>query len=256
MSERFVTTPSDGSRDTLYERRNALSRDLLGDTQDGQQARRTALRRNSSAQPKAKAERDRKPRVPEMALGLVLVLGGALAASTLASKRTDTIQVVAAAADVERGRPFEADDLIAVEIENRFAHSMIAATDASSLLGRVPVADIPEGSPILPAILQSAPTLGIGEEVVSLRIEIGDVPPAIGVGDLVRVVLVPDPSLSVDTAPTETDQPAKVWDILEPTESNADYVVSLVVPKEFLTKAAVSGRSKISLVADSNEAVE
>jgi hypothetical protein len=82
---------------------------------------------------------------------------------------------------------------------------------------------------------------------------VGDVPTSIAVGDQVRIVLVPDPSFSTDTAVTEFDQPATVWDVEQPSENNPDYVVSLKVSAEFLAKAAVAQRSKISLIGMSPE---
>ena len=252
MSERFVTASLDESRDTLYERRNALSRDLLGDTNDKQREARPRRGRRLTPPQATSGSSRRKPRVPEMALGLVLVIGGALAASVLAGKQTETVRVVAAARTIDRGRALVADDLMLVEVERRFALSMMLAADAQSAIGRAISTDIPAGTPILPTLLQSAPTIGENEEVVALRIEVGDVPNSVGVGDLVRVVLVPDPSLSIETAPTEFEQPVRVWDVLEPSESSTDYVVSLVVPKDFLTKSALSDRSKIALVAESS----
>lgn len=251
MSERFVTTSPDGSRDTLYERRSALSRDLLGETQDEQSGMRARLRRKTATPRETRKTTRVKPRVPEMALGVLLIVGGAFAASTLAGKRTATVQVVATARDVVRGQVIEADDLIAIAVESRFSQPMIPTSDAVSAVGQVPMTDIPAGTPIMTSMLRSAPQLADGQEVVSLRIEVGDVPTTIGVGDKVRVVLVPDPSLSVDTAPTEFDQPAIVWDVVVPSETSTDYVVGLIVPHEFLAKAALAGRSKIALVAES-----
>ena len=90
---------------------------------------------------------------------------------------------------------------------------------------------------------------------VDLRIEVGDVPTSIAVGDSVRIVLVPDPSVSTDTAVTEFDQPATVWEVEPPSETNPDYVVSLKVPSEFLAKAAVAERTKIALIGDNEEVV-
>lgn len=259
MSERFVTTSPDGSRDTLYERRSALSRDLLGDSNDKQQGRpsgRGRLRPAKSATAAKGVSKQRKSRLPEMALGLFLVIGGALAATTLAEKQAETIEVVGTARPIERGRAVVADDLTLLKVESRFAHAMMPAKDAAGTLGRVTVANLPAGTPLLPSLLNTAPTIGDNEEVVSLRIELGDVPNSVGIGDSVRVVLVPDPSLSVDTAATEFDEAVKVWDILEPSESSTDYVVSLLVPKGFLTKAALSGRSKIALVAENSDGLQ
>lgn len=252
MSERFVTTSPDGSRDALYERRSALSRDLLGDSETHKAPRRSRTKRQSSKGSSAGTSARRPVRVPELALGLTLVVGGALGASLLATKRTATVEVVAAATDLLRGQEIAADDLVAVEMESQFASSMTSAGEAAELLGKRLAIDVPAGSPLLPGVLNAAPVLDVGEEVVALRIEVGDVPTSIAVGDQVRIVLVPDTSLSTDTAVTEIDQPATVWDVERPSENNPDYVVSLKVPEEFLAKAAVAQRSKISLVGTSS----
>jgi SAF domain len=253
VSERFVTTSPDGSRDALYERRSALSRDLLGDSETHEAPRRGRTQRRSSKMPSGVSSARRPVRMPELALGLTLVVGGALGASLLATKRTATVEVVAAATDLVRGHEITADDLVAVEMASQFANSMTSAGEAAELLGKRLVIDIPAGSPILPGSLNVSPVLGVGEEVVALRIEVGDVPTSIAVGDQVRIVLVPDPSFSTDTAVTEFDQPATVWDVEQPSENNPDYVVSLKVSAEFLAKAAVAQRSKISLIGMSPE---
>lgn len=253
MSERFVTTSPDGSRDTLYERRSALSRDLLGDSETRETPRQRRAKRQPKTKPALGGATRRPIRVPELALGLVLVIGGALAASLLASKRTETVQVVAAASDLVRGHEVGAGDLVAVEVESRFAHSMTSAANAQELLGKRLATDVSAGTPIMPGLVEITPELSAGEEVVALRVEVGDVPTSIAVGDSVRIVLVPDPSISTDTAVTEFDQPATVWDVTPPSEMNPDYVMSLKVPTEFLAKAAVAERSKIALIGSETE---
>lgn len=250
MSERFVTTSPDGSRDTLYERRSALSRDLLGDSETREAPHRGRTKRQSKTVNAVRTSARRAVRVPELALGLVLVIGGALAASLLAAKRTETIEVVAAATNLSRGHELAAPDLVAVEMESRFAKAMTSVADAEDLLGKRLATNIPAGSPILSGAIDVVPTLRLGEEVVALRVEVGDVPTSIAIGDSVRVVLVPDPNVSTDTAVTEFEQPATVWDVEPPSETNPDYVVSLKVPREFLAKAAVADRSKIALIGN------
>lgn len=249
MSERFVTTSPDGSRDTLYERRNALSRDLLGDSERQEASRRGRAKRQERKAINGSHPARRSVRVPELALGLTLVVGGALAASLLAAKRTATVEVVAAATDLARGHELGADDLVAIEMESQFASSMTNAGEAARLLGKRLATNVPAGSPIMPGVLDEAPVLRRGEEVVALRIEVGDVPASIAAGDQVRIALVPDPAMSTDTSVTEFEQSATVWAVEHPSENNLDYVVSFKVPVEFLAKAAVAERSKISLVA-------
>jgi hypothetical protein len=230
-----------------------LSRDFSGDSEAREAPRRSRARRRSNVTPAVGNPTRRPVRIPELALGLALVIGGALGASLLASKRTATFEVVAAGSDLSRGHEISAGDLIAVEMESRFAGSMVSAANAKELLGKRLSANVPAGSPIVPGLVEVTPALLAGEEVVALRVEVGDVPTSIAVGDSVRIVLVPDPSVSTDTAVSEFDQPATVWNVEPPSEMNPDYVVSLKVPSEFLAKAAVAERSKIALIGRESE---
>lgn len=255
MSERFVTTSPDGSRDTLYERRSALSRDLLGDNESDSEvrSRRVRRRRGRVKGERSEPRRSQQLRMPELALGLVLVLGGAATASFFATKRTETVQVLAAAETISRGETITESALTAVEVEARLAGSMVPIAEAARALGQVVVADVRMGDPIMPGLLSKAPTLSEGEEVVALRVEVGDVPNSIAVGDRVRVVLVPDPTSTTESAPMEFNDPATVWDISRPSETSTDFVISLKVGSDFLPKAALAERSKIALVAMSED---
>ena len=248
MSERFVTTSPVGSRDTLYERRNALSRDLLGDLETRDRPHGERAKRWQKRTPAARTISTGSLRVPELALGLVLVIGGALGASLLASKQNEKVEVVAAASDLRRGQIIAPKDLVAVELESQFAHSMTRATEARDLLGKYPIIDIPAGSPIIFGSIEARPKLIQGEEIVALQLGAGDVPASIAIGDSVRVVLVSDPTLAGDPAVSELEQPAMVWDVEYPSDQRPDYVVSLKVPTGFLAKAAIAERSKVALI--------
>ena len=87
MDERFVIDSPGGSREALAERRSALSRDLLGTHGEGVRTPRSFLRRKpaSKAQPRARNQpaAHKKQRLPELAIGVVLVVGGALGAAWL-----------------------------------------------------------------------------------------------------------------------------------------------------------------------------
>ena len=85
VDERFVMDSPGGSREALAERRSALSRDLLGTHGEGVRTPRSFLRRKpaSNAQQRARNQPAayKKQRLPELAIGVVLVVGGALGAA-------------------------------------------------------------------------------------------------------------------------------------------------------------------------------
>ncbi len=247
MNERFEMTSPEGSRDTLSERRSALSRDLLGDERESGKRRTLGRATRAGSRKERPSTSTRKIRVPEMALGLSLVLGGSLAAVTLASKGEAVIEVVGLGAPLARGEAVTADKLIVVKAEARFVDGYVMPKDASNLVGRVALNDLRVGAPIPAGALAATPVLGPDEEIVALRIELGDVPEGIGIGDNVRIAMVPDPSLSTEAAPEEYQGTAVVWSVATPSETTADYIVSLRVARDFLAKAASAQRIKLAM---------
>lgn len=248
MTERFVPLSSDGSRDALYERRSALSRDLLEDDMSTPRSRRVLPRRKRPPGTEPKAGHGNRIRTPELVLGIVLVVGGALAASLFAGSRSRTVEIVGSAREITRGEVITAQDLVALKVDAGLAASFVPIDRAKTLLGRVVTADINGGVPIVESLVAELPDLGENESIVSVRVEIGDVPGFIAVGDSVRIALVPDQSLTSEASASEFSSVAKVWHVEQPTETVEDYIISLVVPREFLLAAATSQRMKIALV--------
>lgn len=255
MTERFVVTSPDGSRDALYERRTALSRDLLGDETSERKASARGGLRGRHRQIKSRVARGDR-RIPELALGLVLVVGGAVAATTLAKSRSSMVDVVGVSRAIARGDVLSAEDLTAVEVDARIARSFVSAKDAASVVGRIAAADLESGLPIATGSLARATVLNEGESIVAVRIEVGDVPASIAAGDEVRVAFVPDPSLATETTATEFSTTATVWAVDEPSETIEDYVISLKVPKDFLVASATAQRTKIAIISPSGGSAE
>lgn len=255
MTERFVVTSPDGSRDALYERRSALSRDLLGDSTSGTSgpsASRFRRRERSERSGRATSQR----RFPELALGLVLVIGGALGAVSLSRSSTSTVEVVGVSRALARGTILTPDDFIGVRVDTQTARSFISVDDAKSLIGKIATTNFDSGTPIARGSLADAVVLNENESIVAVRVEVGDVPESIGAGDEVRVAFVPDQAYTTETTATEFATNAIVWAVTSPSEAIDDYVVSLKVPKEFLLVSATAQRTKLAIVRHAKEAVE
>ena len=257
MVQRSVTDTSSGSRDALYERRSALSRDLLGPStseQSGGTPKRKAFAgvRRGEQKP-GEPRRQRTRRTPEIALGVCLVLGGAFGAASLAGKGPATSSIVAAARDLAVGDVVAPDDLIAMEAGVDVARYFVAAGDAQQLLGMSVTSPVAQGAPLSMSTMTRLKPLGPGEVLAPLSVESGDVPPGLAPGDAVKVAFVPDPSLSTRTAPLQFAEPVSVWAVERPTELRADYVVTLRTTEKFLLESVIAGRSKVVIAPDESE---
>ena len=130
----------------------------------------------------------RRWRIPELAIGVVLMCGGALGAILLSRSGDSMVVVVGSAHNLERGLQITAQDLVALEVPSSFATSFVMGEDAQSLIGQTMLINLNASSPITTAML--SPTVGLlpGEALTSSAIDIGKFPVDLAVGDSVRVV--------------------------------------------------------------------
>jgi len=85
---------------------------------------------NSGAPPdvlKQSAKSSRKQRVPEMAIGIALVIGGALGSLLLFQSATNTITVVSASRFLSRGHVVTPGDLVAMELSEHSGKTFVKA---------------------------------------------------------------------------------------------------------------------------------
>lgn len=256
MVQRSVTDSPGGSRDALYERRSALSRDLLGTStseQSGNEPKRKAFGGSRRIQGAPESRQRRTRRTPEIALGVCLVLGGALGAASLAGNGPVTASVVAAARDLSVGDVVSTDDLMAMDLDAEVARHFVSAANARDLLGMSVTAPTAQGAPLSMSTMTRLEPLAVGEVLAPLSVAAGDVPPGLAPGDVVKVAFVPDPSLSTRTTPLQFEEPVSVWAVEQPTELRADYVVTLRTTEKFLLESVIAGRSKVVIAPRNSE---
>jgi len=138
----------------------------------------------------------RRQRIPELAVGVLLVVGCALAALMLAAGSRDRTPVVALARGVARGQVLTDADLSVVYVES---DSLIATTpgdDQQDLVGRSALSDLPAGA-LVTADQFGDPVqvLEPGSATVGLSVEAGQLPSLrLAPGDEVSVVAGGDPA--------------------------------------------------------------
>lgn len=159
-------------------------------------------------------------RVPELAVGLVLMLGGALGALVLSRSGDSMVVVVGISHDLPRGTKIKTDDLIALETELSLSTSFIGQDQASSVIGQTLLIDVQASTPLTMSMLDVAEPLLATEALTSAEIAIGNFPADLAVGDFVRVITVPDLALSETSQPMLFDQIVTIWSLKKLEDSD------------------------------------
>jgi SAF domain len=138
----------------------------------------------------------RHRRTPELVVGVLLVVGGALASVLLATGGRDRTPVLALEADVRRGEVLTADDVATVLVGSDLSIAHLGEGEADVVVGRVALTDLPAGTVLAPEMV-GAPVeqLAPGEGTVGLALEAGQLPSLrLASGDQVSVVAGADAS--------------------------------------------------------------
>lgn len=152
-------------------------------------------------------------RIPELAVGFVLMLGGALGSILLSRSGDSVVVVVGTAHDLERGVKIKPEDLVAIETPLSLAGAFVAADQASSLLGQTVLVDIRAATPLTASMLSTNEPLQPSEALTSAAVQVGNFPTDLAVGDFVRVITVPDIALSQVMRPEMFDQVVTIWSL-------------------------------------------
>lgn len=134
----------------------------------------------------------KKSRVPELALGALVLVVSALAALWLFTTSSDRTEVLALANQVERGEVLSLDDLVTVDIASDEALAVLRPEQAAEMVGRVALTDLPAGVLAVPSQFAEASPLVAGEGIVGLDLTSGQVPSSrLTPGTTVSVILTP-----------------------------------------------------------------
>jgi hypothetical protein len=214
---------------------------------------RPSLNGNSIAPPdvlKKSARSPRKQRVPEMAIGIALVIGGALGSLLLFQSATNTITVVSASHFLPRGHVIAPSDLLAMELSEQSGRAFVKAVDAQSLVGKSMAIDIDPSTPIHRSMLQIRDPLTVGEALTSAAVDVGDFPPALADGDRVQVVFAPDITSGGALPPALYGQIVTVWSIVQPDNSLSAAVITMRGPVDLALAIAGAGKVHVALLGD------
>ena len=191
----------------------------------------------------------RRWRIPELAVGLVLMLGGALGAILLSRSGDSIVIVVGAAHDLQRGDKITPKDLVAVETSQSLAGSFITEAQASALIGQTALVDLRASTPLTVSMFSDQQQLLPNEALTSAAIQQGNYPIDLAVGDQVRIVTVPDIALNQNALPELFDQVVTIWS-LNKSENNDSALVTFRSSLDLSMAIAKAGEVHIVRVAD------
>ena len=184
-----------------------------------------------------------------MAIGLVLVLVGALSSLWLYSSLSKTEAVVQTSRSIRRGEVITESHLQVMMINERDAAKFVRPEAAADLIGKVAAVNLESATPLTEAMVERRPMLSAGEALTSVAMEPGTFPPDLEVGDVVAVALVPDIVVAEARPPRLFEGPVVVWSIEQPEGLFGTAIVTLRSTPELAVEMAGSGEVQIAVVA-------
>lgn len=195
-------------------------------------------------------KRRRRPRM--YALGVALLVVGALGAWWITEHLSTTSQVVVAAADVPEGQVITAEDLTTNDVNVPSGSAVIAGGELDSLVGQRATTSLEEGELLAPNQISGASVPAEGTAIVGIKVAPGQIPTQnVDPGDAVQIVGTPksgDDPPSGD-APIVTGTIQAVGD----PAGDGSFVVDILVSDEqagTLSSLSATGRIGVILVPE------
>ncbi len=193
----------------------------------------------------------RRRQVPWVVAGVLLVVGCGLAFGVASLRLSKGEQVLAVAKTVQAGQRVEADDLQDVTLTPTPGLDPVPVAGEGTALGKPAAVVLMPGTLLTPADLGAPPQGSGADDVVALALGAGAYPPALGPGDTVEVVPVPNASSAAAIIAGAASPVRAVVVALDaaPSETNVDAVVTLAVSApEAPGVAALAAAGRAALV--------
>ena len=178
-------------------------------------------------------------RVPELAIGVVLIGLGAIGALMLAGRQSPRAAVLVWANDVSRGQVVSASDLKVASIESDIPVDVVDVATAAEVTGRTVAFDARAGGFVSGSLLEVGSIIPPDFAVVGLRLGAGRYPVStLSVGDVVDLVTT-EPIVGWDDPVVVSG--VEVFDVLWlGSGEGSDALVSLLVPRAAVPRVVVA----------------
>lgn len=128
-------------------------------------------------------------RLPELAIGLFVMVAFALGAVLWHLNSVDKTPALAIAANVERGETITGKDIRVVYVASDDVLASLGEGQASQVVGRAALVDLPAGTLLTRGLVADAVVIGADDGVAGLSLEPGQYPSlGLAPGDIVNVV--------------------------------------------------------------------
>lgn len=211
--------------------------------------RTAAPHANGSGKPGAvRVAGTRVKRVPWIALGIILVVAGALIFGLMVQSAGRRVAVVVAARDINAGQVIAAGDLRVIDVAIDGAASTVPASQRDALIGQTATSRVPSGAVLSRGQFADSSGLGPGRVVVGALLGPGGIPvPNLRVGDNVTLLEARDTERATTTAEPVGD--AVIYLVTPATQPGTQFV-SLIVDEALaqrVTDAAAGQRLRLVL---------
>lgn len=160
---------------------------------NGAQANRRRSRlagRGTAGRPSVPAPPGRRVRVPELAVGVVVMAVFAVGVVVWHLGSVERVPALALANPVARGEVLDVDDLRIVNVSADRGVARLAPEAIEAVVGRVALADLPAGALVTEGMVADGSAVAADQGIVGLSLEPGQYPTAdVATGDRVDVVL-------------------------------------------------------------------
>ena len=187
----------------------------------------------------------RRRQLPLVVVGVLLVIGGALAFADASLHLGSREEVLVVSEPLAAGQVITSSDLETLRVSTGTGLQVVPVGDEASVVGSPVAVPLVAGSLLTRAELGSTAPVASGSDVVAVGLKAGQYPPDLAPGDRVRVVPVTSPSsssltvtgspvsatvLAVDVASVESDSPTVFS--LQVSTNDADEVAALAAANE------------------------
>ncbi len=184
---------------------------------------------------------------PHLVLGVLLVVGCAVAFLVVATTSGGQQAVLATARPIAVGQVFTAQDLRQVDIPVDVEIRAVGASRAVDLIGRPATSSLPAGALLTPEAAGGAGVPPPGQAIVSLALDSGRVPLESSAGDRVSVVVVPDRNDTGAGRAVPRSWPAVVTSVDRP-DTGQQAVVSVQLGEAPAREVAATPAAQLALV--------
>jgi SAF domain len=141
----------------------------------------------------------RHRQLPLVVIGVLLVIGGALAFADASLHLGSREQVLEVAQPLAAGQIVQSTDLRTVRVSTGSGLPVILASEEQSVLGRPVSVPLVAGALVTPSEIGVTAPVASGSDVVAVGLKAGQYPPDLAAGDRVQVVPVTSSSLSPES---------------------------------------------------------